>query len=406
MAKMSDDCPAEPLDAEHPLFILYTTGTTGKPKGVVHTTGGYMTGTYITTKWVFDLKDDDTYWCTADIGWVTGHSYVVYGPLAERRNDVDVRRRAEYPEPDRFWEIIERHRVNIFYTAPDGDPRFHQVGRRMAGEARSVEPAPAGHGRRADQSRSLDVVSQTHRQRPLPDRGYLVANRNRRDHDHADARRDPDQARLGDAAVARRRRRGRRSSGQTRRHESRRLSRHQAALASDAAHHLRRSRALQEAVLEQIPGMYFTGDGARQDEDGYFWIMGRIDDVINVSGHRLGTMEVESALVTHPTVAEAPWSAGPTNSKARASSLSSRWQPATKPQPELKDELRRSGRERNRRSRQARRHPLHRRAAQNPQRQNHAAPVARAGRGQGNRRRYDDAGRLFGAGEVEEKRKK
>ena len=313
-------CEPEPMDAEDLLYILYTSGTTGKPKGIVHTTGGYLVGTYATTKWVFDLKDEDVYWCTADIGWVTGHSYVVYGPLANGATVVMYEGAPDWPEKDRFWQIVERYGVTIFYTAPTAIRAFMRWGT-DGRPARSVEPAAAGLGRRADQSGSVDVVSPIHRRRPMSGRRYMVADGDRRDHDHA--------APWHHARPSPARRPGRSPA-------SRRRSRPRRARTFDVAgggllvltrpwpSMLRGIYGDPERYVKQYwsrwtPDIYFTGDGAKRDADGYFWLLGRVDDVLNVAGHRIGTMEVESALVDHPRSPRPPSSAGRTRSRDRRS---------------------------------------------------------------------------------------
>lgn len=305
MSGADSECPAESLDSEHPLFLLYTSGSTGKPKGVLHTTGGYLVGVTLTHRWVFDIRDEDTYWCTADIGWVTGHSYSVYGPLANGTTVVLYEGAPNYPREDRFWEIVERYRVSVFYTAPTairsfmrwGDhwPRQHDlsslrllgtVGEPINPEAWTWYHEVIGGGRcpivdtwwQTETGMILisplpgatptkpgsctlplpgvvaEVVDKQGQRVPPNQGGYLVIRR-------------PWPAML------------RTLFGDDERYR--------------------------QQYWGQIPHAYFTGDGARQDEDGYFWVMGRVDDVLNVSGHRLSTMEVESVLVGHPKVVEA-----------------------------------------------------------------------------------------------------
>jgi acetyl-CoA synthetase len=298
-------CPAEELDSEHPLYILYTSGTTGKPKGIMHTTAGYLLQCHLTSKWVFDLKDEDIYWCTADIGWVTGHSYVVYGPLSNGATVLMYEGAPNHPEPDRFWSIIERHRVNIFYTAPTAIRAFIKWGehwplkhdltslrllgtvgepinpeawmwyREIIGKARcpivdtwwqtetgaimiapipGITPTKPGSATRPLPGIEMDVMTRSGAAVGAGEGGYLVIKRPW-----------PSMLRTiwGD------------------------------------------DERYRKQYWSEIEGVYFAGDGARRDKDGYFWIMGRVDDVINVSGHRLGTAEVESALVSHEAVAEA-----------------------------------------------------------------------------------------------------
>jgi acetyl-CoA synthetase len=318
MANEKADCPAAELDSEHPLYILYTSGTTGKPKGILHTTAGYLLQVHLTSKWIFDLKDEDLFWCTADIGWVTGHSYVVYGPLSNGATVLMYEGAPNHPEPDRFWDIIERHQVNIFYTAPTairaflkwgeqwplkhdlsslrllgtvGEPInpeawmwYHKVigkercpivdtwwqtetGAIMISPLPGATPTKPGSATKPFPGIEADVMTREGVPVGANEGGYLVIKRPW-----------PSMLRTiwGD------------------------------------------DERYREQYWSQIDNIYFAGDGARCDQDGYFWIMGRIDDVINVSGHRLGTAEVESALVSHDAVAEAAVVARPDDLKGSA----------------------------------------------------------------------------------------
>ena len=405
MAKASADCPAEPLDSEAPLFILYTSGSTGKPKGIKHTTAGYNLFVKKTFEWVFDHRDEDIFWCTADIGWVTGHSYVVYGPLSAGATMLMYEGAPNWPDERPLLGASSRSTRHDFLHRADGDSRVHQMGRPACRQARSVEPAAAGHGRRRDQSRSLDVVSPQDRRRALPDRRYLVADRNGRHHDEPAARRDcrPSPA----VAPSRCRASCRRSSIDSGKPVA--AGTRAAwlvitqALARHAPRHLGRRRPLSRSSIgARCRGKYLAGDNARCDDDGYYWIMGRIDDVLNVAGHRLSTIEIESR-PGQPSERRRSRRRGPAGrdqgrgrrrvrhaqerraerrpAEGAASSTSAR-RSARWPQP---DDIRFTSA-----------------AAQNAQRQNHAAAAARHRRRQGASRRHEHAGRLCGLAKLRE----
>ncbi len=340
METADDTCEPEKLDSEHPLYILYTSGSTGKPKGVLHTTAGYLTGAYITSKWVFDLRDTDTFWCTADIGWVTGHSYVVYGPLANGATSLMYEGAPNWPEPDRFWKIIDRYNVNVFYTAPTairafikwgeqwplkhnltslrllgtvGEPInpeawmwYHKIigkskcpivdtwwqtetGAIMITPLPGATPTKPGTATLPFPGIAADVVNKEGKSVGKNKGGYLVIKK-------------PWPAML------------RTIYGDPER--------------------------FKKQYWSEIKGVYFTGDGARRDKDGYFWIMGRVDDVINVAGHRLGTAEIESALVSHSHVAEAAVVGKPDEIKGAAICAFVTLEGRRTPSASLKEELR------------------------------------------------------------------
>src|SRR2546426_6676288 len=340
MEAVEMNCPAEELDSEHPLFILYTSGTTGKPKGILHTTGGYLLQAHLTTKWIFDIKDEDIYWCTADIGWVKGHSYVVYGPLSNGATALMYEGAPNWPEPDRFWDIIERHRVNILYTAPTAIRAFIKWGeqwplkydlsslRLLGTVGEPINPeAWMWYHRVIGKERCpiVDTWWQTETGgimiAPLP--GAVPTK--------------PGCATLPLPGIV----------PEVRTRDGKPVGPNQGGylvitkpwpgmlrtIYGDDARY-------QEQYWSQIPGVYFAGDGARRDQDGYFWIMGRIDDVINVAGHRLGTAEIESALVSHEAVAEAAVVAKPDELKGSAIVAFVTLEGGRTPTDPLKEELR------------------------------------------------------------------
>ncbi|MGE0812591.1 MAG: acetate--CoA ligase [Vicinamibacterales bacterium] len=304
MDEASYQCPPEPMDSEDMLYILYTSGTTGKPKGIVHTTGGYLTGTYATSKWVFDLKEDDVYWCTADIGWVTGHSYVVYGPLANGATVLMYEGAPDWPKKDRFWEIVERYGVTVFYTAPTAIRAFMRWGtdwpakrdlsslRLLGSVGEPINPeAWIWYHLHIGRERCpiVDTWWQTETGAilitPLPGITSTKPGSATRPFPGITAEILTDKGQpipVGGGLLA--------------------LTRPWPSMLRGIYGDPERFAA---QYWSRWPGgIYFTGDGAKLDDDGFFWLLGRVDDVLNVAGHRLGTMEVESALVDHPKVAE------------------------------------------------------------------------------------------------------
>lgn len=297
-------CEPERMDSEDMLFLLYTSGTTGKPKGIVHTTGGYLVGTYATTKWVFDLKENDTYWCTADIGWVTGHSYIVYGPLANGATSIMYEGAPDYPDIGRFWAIVEKYGVTIFYTAPTAIRAFMRWGeeypkkydlsslRLLGSVGEPINPEAWMWYYTTIGNRKCPIVDTWWQTEtgcilitPLPGITKLK----------------PGSATLPFPGI-----------------EADIVDENGKSVKEGAGYLVIKNpwpsmlrtiygdpKRYVDTYWSRFPNIYFTGDGAKRDKDGYIWVLGRVDDVMNVSGHRLSTMEVESALVDHHAVAEA-----------------------------------------------------------------------------------------------------
>ncbi len=304
MAKAATECSPEAMDAEDPLYILYTSGTTGKPKGILHTTGGYLTHVYATTKWVFDLKDSDVFWCTADVGWVTGHSYVVYGPLALGVTEVMYEGAPDHPTKDRFWAICAKHGVTVFYTAPTAIRAFMKWGVEL----------PAKHD--LSKLRLLGSVGE-----PINPEAWMWYR------EHIGGGRCPivdtwwqtetggimitplpgvTKTRPGSATIPFPGIEAKLLDGAG---KEVKVGGGYLAITSPWPGMLRTiwgdDERYRSVYWSRWPNTYFPGDGAKRGDDGYYWILGRVDDVLNVAGHRIGTMEVESALVDHPAVAEA-----------------------------------------------------------------------------------------------------
>ena len=328
------------MESEDPLFLLYTSGTTGKPKGLLHTTGGYAVQTYLTSRYIFDLKPYDVFWCTADIGWITGHSYVVYGPLLNGTTVLMYEGAPNWPENDRFWKIVDDHKVTVFYTAPtairafikwgDAFVRRHSlaslrllgtVGEPINPEAWMWYQREIGH----DRCPIVDTWWQTETGAiliaPIPGAVPTKPGSATRPFfgivpEVVTKFGDPVPPGQGGLLVIRK------------------------PWPSMARTIWGDPERYQKAYFSELPGAYMTGDGARCDEDGYYWLMGRVDDVINVSGHRLGTMEIESALVAHAKVAEAAVVGRPDDLKGQAIAAFVTLEEGQQPTEALKDELR------------------------------------------------------------------
>jgi acetyl-CoA synthetase len=340
MNYVSGDCPAEAMESEDGLFILYTSGSTGKPKGIYHTTAGYLLGAKLTHKYIFDVKETDIFWCTADIGWITGHSYVVYGPLANGATVFLYEGAPDFPEPDRYWKMVARYGVTVFYTAPTAIRSFMKWGAQWPGKhdlsslrligtvGEPINPEAwlwyneaIGNGRCPIVDTWWQTETGSIMISPLP----------------AVTPGKPGSAALPFFGV-----------------EAAVVDEHGEPAETGGLGNLviRRpwpsmlrgiwgdEERFRETYWTAIPGVYFTGDGARIDEDGYFWILGRLDDVINISGHRIGTAEVESALVGHPAVAEAAAVGRPDDVKGSALVVFVTLKTGTVPSPDLRNELR------------------------------------------------------------------
>ena len=333
------DCPAEPMDAEDPLFILYTSGSTGKPKGVLHSTAGYLLQAAMTHKYVFDYHDGDIYWCTADVGWVTGHSYIVYGPLANGATSLIFEGVPNYPDTSRFWQVIDKHQVNIFYTAPtalralmrEGEAPVKKTSRsslRLLGSVgEPINPeAWEWYFNVVGEQRCpiVDTWWQTETGAimitPLPGATDLKPGSATRPFFGVqpvlldEQGKEIDGAGAGVLAI-------------------------KASWPSQIRSVYGDHKRMLETYFTAYPGYYFSGDGARRDEDGYWWITGRVDDVINVSGHRIGTAEVESALVLHEAVAEAAVVGYPHDVKGQGIYAFVTTMNGVEPSDELKKEL-------------------------------------------------------------------